>query len=119
VTGESIAQVASQTLSNLQVINQVVQLPVLRPLAGDDKAEIVAKAQQLGTFDISTEPYEDCCSLFIPQHPVTRAKAKVVQDVESKLNVDELVREAIQQSEKFSFVYPRNESTSGEQILSP
>ncbi|MCG3120770.1 MAG: putative tRNA sulfurtransferase [bacterium] len=99
VTGENVAQVASQTLVNMNVINQVATLPVLRPLAGDDKQEIIAMARRLGTFEISTEPFEDCCSLFVPPHPETRAKLPIVQEFENKLDLPALVAQTLQKTE--------------------
>jgi thiamine biosynthesis protein ThiI len=95
VTGENVAQVASQTLVNLNVINQAATLPILRPLAGDDKQEIIAMARRIGTFEISTEPFEDCCSLFVPPHPETRAKLPVVQEFETKLNLQTLIEQTL------------------------
>ena len=109
VTGESIAQVASQTLSNMQVINEVATLPVLRPLAGDDKEEIIQQAKTIGTFHVSIDPYEDCCSLFIPKHPVTRAKREVVLEAESKLDMDNLLKEALSKTEVLKFHFPKTE----------
>ena len=73
VTGESLGQVASQTLGNLRVIEEVAEIPILRPLIGDDKAEIMELAERIGTFEISTLPHDDCCSLFVPKHPATNA----------------------------------------------
>ena len=95
ITGENVSQVASQTLVNMNVINQAATLPILRPLAGDDKQEIIAAAQRLGTFEISTEPFEDCCSLFVPPHPETRAKLPVVQEFEAKLNLPSLIEQTL------------------------
>jgi thiamine biosynthesis protein ThiI len=95
ITGENVAQVASQTLVNMNVINQAATLPILRPLAGDDKQEIIAMARRLGTFEISTEPFEDCCSLFVPPHPQTRAKLPVVQEFEAKLNLQPLIEQTL------------------------
>ncbi len=95
VTGENVAQVASQTLVNINVINQAATLAVMRPLAGDDKQEIIAMARRLGTFDISTEPFEDCCSLFVPPHPATRAKLPVVQEHEAKLELQPLIKQTL------------------------
>ncbi len=112
VTGESIGQVASQTLTNLRVISQVCSLPILRPLAGDDKEEIVALARRIGTFDISTEPYEDCCSLYVPRHPVTAARLKTVLEIESQLPVEELVETALCEAEKETFRFPPAEASS-------
>lgn len=99
VTGENVAQVASQTLVNMNVINQVATLPVLRPLAGDDKQEIIAAARRIGTFEISTEPFEDCCSLFVPPHPETRAKLPLVQEFENKLDLPALIAQTLQKTE--------------------
>jgi len=110
ITGESIAQVASQTLSNLMVINEVTRLPVLRPLSGNDKEEIVDMARELGTYEISIEPYEDCCSLFVPRHPVTRAKREVVEEAESRLDVEGLIRDALQRTEVVKFHYPESDA---------
>ncbi|MDZ7361323.1 MAG: tRNA 4-thiouridine(8) synthase ThiI [candidate division KSB1 bacterium] len=100
VTGENVAQVASQTLFNMNVINQAATLAVLRPLAGDDKQEIIALARRLGTFDISTEPFEDCCSLFVPPHPATRAKLPVVQELEARLDLQPLIEQTLQKTEQ-------------------
>jgi thiamine biosynthesis protein ThiI len=88
VTGENLGQVASQTLENLAVIEDAASLPVLRPLITFDKAEIVAQAQRIGTFETSIQPYEDCCSLFVPKHPVTRARVRDLVSAESGLDVD-------------------------------
>jgi thiamine biosynthesis protein ThiI len=106
VTGENVAQVASQTLVNMRVINEAATLPILRPLAGDDKQEIIAAAQRIGTFEISTEPFEDCCSLFVPPHPETRAKLAVVQEFEAKLNVQPLLVQAIENAVQKEFKFP-------------
>jgi thiamine biosynthesis protein ThiI len=97
VTGESIGQVASQTLENLRVISDSTQLPILRPLIGEDKEEIVTVARRIGTFPISILPHEDCCSLFVPKHPETRAKLDGIQRVESRLEIEPMVREALKQ----------------------
>jgi thiamine biosynthesis protein ThiI len=99
VTGENVGQVASQTLSNILAINEVVALPVLRPLAGEDKEEIVAAAQRIGTYDISIEPYEDCCSLFVPRHPETHANVQTVRDMEARLGLDPVIEQVIAASE--------------------
>ena len=100
VTGESLGQVASQTLANLKVIEDVARLPVLRPLIGDDKEEIVNLAQQIGTFEVSTLPHQDCCSLFVPDHPATNAAIEDAQSAEHPLEVDALVDQALQAVEK-------------------
>src|SRR6185503_5919846 len=78
VTGESLGQVASQTLHNLARVDEVADLPVLRPLIGMDKLEITAQAEAIGTFEVSIEPDADCCTLFVPKHPNTRIRAEEV-----------------------------------------
>ena len=100
VTGESLGQVASQTLANLKVIEDVARLPVLRPLIGDDKEEIVNLAQRIGTFEVSTLPHQDCCSLFVPDHPATNAAIEDAQSAEDVLEVDTLVDRALGLVEK-------------------
>lgn len=99
VTGENVGQVASQTLSNIRVVGEVTDLPILRPLAGFDKQEIVALARQIGTFGISTAPYEDCCSLFVPDNPATRAHPSYLTEAESKLEMSRLLDDAIAKAE--------------------
>lgn len=100
VTGESLAQVASQTLTNLRTIEAIAEIPILRPLIGEDKAEIIAKAQRIGTFDVSTRPHQDCCSLFVPKHPATRASLTELEDAESGLDIETLVEDALNNLEK-------------------
>ena len=100
VTGESLAQVASQTLTNLRTIEAIAEIPILRPLIGEDKAEIITKAQRIGTFDVSTRPHQDCCSLFVPKHPATRASLTELENAESGLDVDTLVEDALNNLEK-------------------
>lgn len=100
VTGESLAQVASQTLTNLRTIEAIADIPILRPLIGEDKAEIIEKAQRIGTFDVSTRPHQDCCSLFVPKHPATRASLTDLADAESGLDINTLVEEALNNLEK-------------------
>lgn len=100
VTGESLAQVASQTLTNLRAIEAVAEMPILRPLIGDDKAEIVEKAQQIGTFEVSILPHQDCCSLFVPKHPATRASLADLEKAEENLDIAALVEEAMRTIEK-------------------
>ena len=100
VTGESLGQVASQTLANLKVIEDAATLPILRPLIGDDKEEIVNLAQRIGTFEVSTLPHQDCCSLFVPDHPATNAAIEDAQSAEDPLEVDALVDQAMELVEK-------------------
>ncbi len=109
ITGESVGQVASQTLSNIRVINEVVSLPVLRPLAGEDKKDIIDLAKAIGTFDISTEPFEDCCSLFIPKHPETKGDPELIRQVEEKLEMEELYLQAFREAEVVKLKYPEPE----------
>jgi thiamine biosynthesis protein ThiI len=91
VTGESLAQVASQTLENMTCVEQASDLPVLRPLVTHDKSEVVRQARELGTYDISIRPGEDCCSLFVPRHPVTRGRIDACRRNEEALDVESLV----------------------------
>ena len=100
VTGESLGQVASQTLGNLRVIEEVAEIPVLRPLISDDKAEIIDLAEQIGTFEISTLPHDDCCSLFVPDHPATNASFEAIQEAEAALDIGALVKLAVESVEK-------------------
>ena len=101
VTGESIGQVASQTLAALNVTNEVCTLPVFRPVIGMDKEEIVAISKKIGTFETSILPYEDCCTIFVAKHPVTKPKAEVIRDHEKNLSekIDEMVRRALETDE--------------------
>ncbi len=98
VTGESLGQVASQTMLALGTTDDVCEMPVLRPLIGMDKVEIIRIARQIGTFDTSILPYEDCCTVFTPRHPCTRPKLEDVRAAEAALDVDALVKEAFAQS---------------------
>lgn len=95
VTGESLAQVASQTLTNLRSIEAIAEIPILRPLIGFDKVEIIAKAEQMGTFEVSTLPHQDCCSLFVPKHPATRASLEDLDKAEKGLDITALVETAM------------------------
>ena len=92
VTGESLGQVASQTLPNLARIDEAATLPILRPLIGMDKLEITAQAERLGTFEISIEPDQDCCTLFVPKHPSTRMAVDELQALEERLDLPALER---------------------------
>ncbi|MBQ6372349.1 MAG: tRNA 4-thiouridine(8) synthase ThiI [Oscillospiraceae bacterium] len=95
VTGENLGQVASQTMEAMASTQAVTNLPVLQPLIGMDKQDIIALARQLGTFDTSILPYEDCCTVFTPKHPRTKPKVSEVEAAESVLDVDALVNEAV------------------------
>jgi tRNA uracil 4-sulfurtransferase len=106
VTGEVVGQVASQTLENLQAINAVVTLPVFRPLIGMDKDEITAEAQRLGTYPVSIIPDQDCCTLFTPRHPATRARLRDVEAAEAGLPLDEIVSQAVAAAAAEDFNFP-------------
>lgn len=95
VTGESMGQVSSQTLRNMKITEEGVKIPVLRPLVGMDKEEIIEIANKIGTFDISIKPQEDCCTLFVPKHQTAKGDLKVVKDLEKKLNSAKLVKEIL------------------------
>ena len=95
VTGENLGQVASQTMQAMAVTESVAELPVLRPLIGFDKAEIVALARRIGTFDTSILPYEDCCTVFTPRHPELRPTVEAAAAAEAALDVEALVEEAV------------------------
>lgn len=99
VTGESLGQVASQTIENLAVIEKISETPVLRPLVGSDKNEIIALARKIGTYDISIRPHEDCCQVFLPKHPATKARLENIEKEESKLEIEKLIKEAIKNTE--------------------
>src|SRR5205823_1152185 len=99
-TGDSLGQVASQTLDNLGTVGAVCQLPVLRPLIGFDKAETIALARRIGTYEASIAPYEDCCSLFVPKHPATRSTAADAEAAERSLDVPALASDLADRAEK-------------------
>ena len=96
INGESLGQVASQTIKSMRVINAVTHTPILRPLIATDKNDIIALAEKIGTYDISNEPYEDCCTVFAPTSPHTRPKQKTIEELESRLDLRMLIEEAVQ-----------------------
>jgi len=96
VTGDSVGQVASQTIENIDVISRAVSMPILRPLIGDDKVEIVELARRIGTYEISIQPDQDCCSLFVPKHPETKANLRSIEQCEERLDVDAAMKEALE-----------------------
>jgi thiamine biosynthesis protein ThiI len=106
VTGDSLGQVASQTLANLAVVGEATTLPLLRPLVGMDKSEIAAEAEALGTFETSIVPDQDCCSLFVPRHPATRADLDEVRALEARLDVPALVAATVAASERVRLAWP-------------
>ncbi|MFQ5896523.1 MAG: tRNA sulfurtransferase, partial [Nitrospinota bacterium] len=95
VTGESLGQVASQTLSNLATIEGAVELPILRPLIGMDKLEIIRQAEAVGTYEVSIEPDQDCCTLFTPKHPAVRTTPEELRALEERLDVEGMVERAL------------------------
>ena len=114
VTGDVVGQVASQTLENLAVVGDAASLPLFRPLIGMDKDEIMAEAQRLGTYPISIIPDQDCCTLFTPRNPQTRARLEEVQRAESALPIDELVDRAVESAGLEQFQFPARARTEPE-----
>ena len=106
VTGESLGQVASQTLDNMAIIGEATRAPVLRPLVGMDKEEITQQARRIGTFAVSTLPDQDCCQLFVPRHPATAARREEVERAEEALDVPALVAAAVQGAAEERFEFP-------------
>ncbi|NLP30993.1 MAG: tRNA 4-thiouridine(8) synthase ThiI [Clostridiales bacterium] len=105
ITGENLGQVASQTAEALVVTDNAVNIPVMRPLIGMDKADIINKAREIGTYDTSILPYEDCCTVFLPKHPKTKPKLEKILESESLLDKDSLIENAIQSKETIT-IYP-------------
>lgn len=109
ITGESLGQVASQTLENMVAISNAVAMPILRPLVGLDKDEIIEQAKKIDTFDISIEPYDDCCSYLVPENPETKANLVEVQKAEKNIeNWEDLIWESIRESEIVKIKFPEN-----------
>ena len=96
ITGESLGQVASQTIPAMAVVDCLAHMPVFRPLIGMDKEEIVAISRKIDTFETSIQPYEDCCTVFTPRHPCTRPKRRLVEEAESVLDVEALMKDALE-----------------------
>ena len=99
VTGESLAQVASQTLSNMIAVEEAATLPLFRPLIGMDKEEIISEAKALGSFDISIEPDQDCCTLFVPKHPATKSRAPDLRRLEAAMPAGAMIERALAEAE--------------------
>ena len=97
--GESVGQVASQTLASMKVINEVTHMPIIRPLAVTDKLDIINLSQKIGTYDISIRPYEDCCTIFDPKNPKTSPKIDEVEEFEKKFDYEQLIYEAVRDTE--------------------
>jgi thiamine biosynthesis protein ThiI len=119
VTGDVVGQVASQTLENLAVVGSVATLPLFRPLIGMDKDEITAEAQRIGSYPISIIEDQDCCTLFTPRNPQTRARLAEIERAEQSLPIDELVERAVREAAVEEFEFPvvgsRTEVQSGSQ----
>jgi len=107
VTGDSVGQVASQTIENIDVISRAVSMPILRPLIGEDKVEIIEIARQIGTYEISIQPDQDCCSLFVPKHPETKANLPEIEKSEAQLNVGDAMNAAMESAEVLSLSLER------------
>ncbi len=105
ITGESLGQVASQTMYALHVTNSAVSLPVFRPLIGLDKEDIVNISRRMGAFDISIQPYEDCCTVFTPKHPKTKPMLDVVERIEERVDMADLVQQAVDGAEVIELTY--------------
>ena len=105
ITGENLGQVASQTAEALVVTDSAVKMPVMRPLIAMDKVDIMDKAQEIGTYETSIQPYEDCCTVFLPKHPVTKPKLERILQSESRLDCEALIKAAVE-SEEVIDIYP-------------
>ena len=106
ITGESLAQVASQTLENISAIDAVASIPILRPLIGTNKDEIINHAKKIGTYEISIQPDQDCCSLFVPKHPIIAAKSHVLESFENSLPMNQMIDTSIEETTEKKFVFP-------------
>lgn len=115
ITGESLGQVASQTLPALVATDDLAVMPVFRPLIGLDKSDIIAFARRIGTFDTSILPYEDCCTVFTPRHPVLKPRIDQVEQAERKLNLEELVEASVRGAERWT-VRPDGASRTGRDV---
>ncbi len=109
VTGEALGQVASQTLENLATIDSVTQMPILRPLIGHDKLDIVREAEKIGTYETSIEPHDDCCSYLMPQQPATKSRNEQLEEAEQVFDIDQEVQALIEKSERIKVGTPPRE----------
>ncbi|MGD9605118.1 MAG: tRNA uracil 4-sulfurtransferase ThiI [Bacilli bacterium] len=114
INGESVGQVASQTLESMVVVNEVTNIPILRPLVTYDKGEIIKLAKEIATFDISIRPFEDCCTVFVPEHPIIRPKIELVRAEEAKCHLEDLVDEAVNQTKAIELSSTKNYSIFNE-----
>lgn len=101
INGESIGQVASQTLESIKVVNDVTNLPIIRPVATYDKEEIIEIAKKIKTYDISIKPYEDCCTVFVPEHPIIKPKLDLIVEEENKCDLEEAIKKAFDNIEEY------------------
>ena len=110
ITGDSIGQVASQTLSNIRAIADVSDLPIIRPLSGANKEDIINRANTINTYNISIEPYQDCCAFFVPAHPETKAKIDIINKIAETINLDDIYDEVMNniEIEKFKYTGDKN-----------
>lgn len=104
ITGEALGQVASQTIQSISVVNAATNLPIFRPLINLDKSKIIESAKWIETYDISIEPYDDCCSFFAPERPVTKPRLNDILHEEEKLDIDALVDEALSTLERTTII---------------
>ena len=109
INGESIGQVASQTLTSMSVINETIKMPVIRPVACFDKLEIIDLSKKIGTYDISIRPYEDCCTIFVPEHPVINPVSTLAKEYEETFDYESLIKEAIDNHEIIKVPLKREE----------
>ena len=114
VTGDSVSQVASQTLHNLAAVDRGINVPVYRPLAGDDKEEILRIARSIGTYEISCEPFEDCCPRFMPRSPAIFASPEQLDRAEQGLDIPAMVTMGLESARAFDFKYERGEVARSE-----
>ena len=105
ITGESLGQVSSQTLSNINIIQQSVKIPVLRPLISMDKNEIIDLAKKIKTYNVSIQPHEDCCTLFVPKHATAKGRLDIVKQLEKKLDIKKLIKQTIRGMESEFFYF--------------
>ena len=106
ISGESVGQVASQTLSNIRATSNATNHPIIRPLAGSNKEDIVRKAEKIGTYEISIEPYDDCCSFFVPIHPETKADLQIVCKIENKIEFGDMFKTALNDATVSTIEHP-------------
>lgn len=117
VTGDSVSQVASQTLHNLAALDRGLDFPIYRPLAGDDKTDILRLAREIGTYQISCEPFEDCCPRFMPRSPEIFSRPEQLQEAETHLNIDGLVTEGLEGTTAIDFAFEKGRISCREAVL--